>query len=56
MEKSHNIEEVPRPYGVRTQEKHEDTVDCMSLVLEDKSLLGEMEEQHLIALSDGKLH
>src|SRR5512137_3076042 len=55
MEKSHNIEEVLETLWVRTQEKHEDIVDCMSLVLEDKSLLGEMEEQHLITLSDGKV-
>jgi DtxR family Mn-dependent transcriptional regulator len=55
MEKSHNIEEVLETLWVRTQEKHEEQVDCMTLVLEDKSLLGEMEEQHLITLSDGKV-
>jgi hypothetical protein len=55
MEKSHNIEEVLETLWVRTQEKHEEQVDCMTLVLEDKSLLGEMEEQHLITLSDGKI-
>jgi DtxR family transcriptional regulator, Mn-dependent transcriptional regulator len=55
MEKSHNIEEILEALWVRSQEKHEEFVDWMSLVLEDKSLLKEMEVQNLIKLSDGKV-
>ena len=55
MENSHAIEEILETLWVRTQENHEEHVDCMSLALEDKSILGEMEDQDLISLSNGKV-
>jgi DtxR family Mn-dependent transcriptional regulator len=53
MERSHNIEEVLEIMWIRIQEQHEDKVNCLDFSLEDRSLLGEMEKQHLLIMENG---
>ena len=53
MQKSHEIEEVLETLWVRSQEKYEQSIDCMALNLKDASILGEMKEQALVTVQNG---
>jgi DtxR family Mn-dependent transcriptional regulator len=55
MEKNHIIEEVLETLWIFTQEKHNDSVDCMQLPINDKSILRDMEDQSLITIKNGRV-
>ncbi|MCX5897745.1 MAG: metal-dependent transcriptional regulator [Proteobacteria bacterium] len=53
MQRSHEIEEVLETLWIRSQEKNEQSIDCMALHLKDASILGEMKEQALVMVKNG---
>ena len=53
MQRSHEIEEVLETLWIRSQEKNEQSIDCMALNLKDASILGEMQEQALVTVQNG---
>jgi DtxR family transcriptional regulator, Mn-dependent transcriptional regulator len=53
MQRSHDIEEVLETLWIRSQEKNEQRIDCMTLQLQDASILGEMKKQALVIVQNG---